>query len=489
MNHVIRWSEFLLKVKQDKPEISVHSGSVMPGGVFVALPPLKPGESSGESFIAEALAHSPQALVCRPAVAASFAAEAQLKGVEIFESQDPRFALGELAKARYGTDRLPVTVVGVTGTNGKTTSVHLLERIFSTFGQKVGVIGTISYRWPGHEQAANLTTPGCLEAHQMLSQMAQDGVGTVFMEVSSHALDQQRLAGIDFECTLFTNLTQDHLDYHGNMEEYYQAKSKLFLPPVEGRAAAINGDDPSGRRLISEVPGAFCFCLDQEPVNSCRHLKGEILENSTKGLRLAMHFEGKSWELSSPLIGKHNAMNLLGAQATALAMGISPECFAVLESYAGVPGRFERILNKKDLDIFVDYAHTPDALENVLKALRGVGFKRIITLFGCGGHRDRSKRPLMGQAVARYSDVAVLTSDNPRDEEPLAIMADVEPGLQECPQIYKEPDRRKALELAVSLMKPGDALMVAGKGHEDYQVVGTTRYPFSDQKILMELLA
>lgn len=489
MSNPISWPEFLLKVKHEKPELSVHSGQVVPGGIFVALPPLKPDENSGESFIADALARSPQALVCRPALAAAFAVEARLKGVEIFESRDPRFALGELARARYDTDRLPVTVAGITGTNGKTTSVYLLERIFSALRQKVGVIGTISYRWPGHEQDAGLTTPGCLETHQLLSRMARDGVGTVFMEVSSHALDQQRLAGIDFECVMFTNLTQDHLDYHGDMEEYYKAKSRLFLPPVEGRAAAINGDDPYGRRLISEVPKAFCFCLECEPVNSCRHLKGEILENSTKGLRLAMHFEGKSWELSSPLIGKHNAMNLLGAQATALAMGVTPECFPVLESYAGVPGRFERILNNKGLDIFVDYAHTPDALENVLKALRSVGFKKVITLFGCGGRRDRGKRPLMGRAVAGYSDVAVLTSDNPRDEEPLSIMADVEPGLQGCPKIYKEPDRRKALELAVSLMRPGDALMVAGKGHEAYQVIGNVRYPFSDQKILTELLA
>lgn len=453
-------------------------------GIFVAVP----GASmNGGEFIDQAIANGAKYVVCREEELDSLSS-AGTGECEIIFHNDPREALWRLARASCHMEKPRFKIIGITGTNGKTTSAFLLEHIFSSAGCKVGVLGTVSYRWPDVSIPAPLTTPGPLELYSMLAQMEKAGVDVVVMEVSSHALSQRRVSGLSFSGALFTNLTQDHLDYHKDMESYFRAKSKLFMElPGNNKVMAINGDDSYGRRLLELLPQALSFGLHSGMPGS-RHLRGEILSNGMDGIKMRMNLEGKKWEIHSPLVGIFNAQNLLGVQALATQMGLDAENFSCLENFHGVSGRLERIPNNRGLNIFVDYAHTPDALINALKALRDSGFRNIVTVFGCGGNRDRAKRPLMGRAVAEYSDVAILTSDNPRMEEPQSIMLDVKPGLAKAKRVYTEVDRRKATAMAIDLLGPDDALLVAGKGHEDYQIIGTTRIHYSDQEVIRELL-
>ena len=469
-------SGVLRLLRAGRAGLRIHSGRVEAGDVFVALP-------GGEQYVADALARGAGTVVCAPETAESLKSP-----VRVIACASPRTALGRLARARYGTARLEFPVIGITGTNGKTTITYILEAFFSALGKKTGVMGTINYRWPGHEEPAPLTTPDCLTLHRNLAQMRAAGVEAAAMEVSSHALDQERVAGIIFSGAIFTNLTQDHLDYHAGMDDYFDSKTRLFRTPyARGQVAAINADCPYGRKLLARHRRALGFGLTP-PKGKRPYLHGEILSLTPQGLRLRMTYQDKAWELNSKLVGAFNASNLLAVQALALGMGYRPEDFAALESFSGVPGRLERVDNPQGLDIFVDYSHTPDALINAQKTLKDAGFKRLITVFGCGGNRDRGKRPLMGEAVAEWADIAVLTSDNPRREDPLAILDDIRPGLAACPQVVEDVDRRAAIAKAIALMQPGDALLVAGKGHEDYQIIGDVKYPFSDQAVIREVL-
>ncbi|MBZ2173570.1 UDP-N-acetylmuramoyl-L-alanyl-D-glutamate--2,6-diaminopimelate ligase [Nitratidesulfovibrio sp. SRB-5] len=488
----ISFDGLLARVRENTPEIRTDSRKVGRDDVFVAVPGVAANGGAGvdgADFIAKAWAAGAGAVVCLPDRAEAALVGAP-EGAVVAAHDDPRAAIGLLGQARYGTDALPFPVVAVTGTNGKTTITYLLEHVFSALGRRAGVLGTVSYRWPGFAMDAPLTTPDCIETHAMLGRMRDAGVDVALMEVSSHALDQRRVAGIRFAGAILTNLTQDHLDYHGDMEHYYAAKARLFTElPDADKACAVNADDAWGRRLLGEVEHAIGFGLDAgNAVSGRRFLHGEMVRNATSGLTLRMTCEGRQWELSSHLVGAHNASNLLAVQAVCLGMGLAPQDFASLADFTGVPGRLERIVNPRGLDIFVDYAHTPDALENVLRALRAVGFSRIVTVFGCGGNRDRTKRPLMGQAVARHADVAVLTSDNPRHEDPEAIMADVLPGLAGAREVVSDADRARAIGKALALLQPGDVLLVAGKGHESYQQIGDRKVPYSDQQVIREIL-
>ncbi len=466
----------LRALREGRAGLRTHSDRVEPGDVFVVLP-------GGEQYVEQALDNGAKAVVCSPELAARLEDRAR-----VVPTLDVREFLGRLARARYHTTLLGFPVIGITGTNGKTTITYLLEYFFASMGLRPGVMGTINYRWPGHEEPAPLTTPDCLTLHRNLALMREASVGIAVMEVSSHALDQKRVAGIPYSGAIFTNLTQDHLDYHQNMDDYFASKAKLFCAPYARRqAAAINADCPYGRLLLDRHKKALGFGLT--PGQGRRpFLHGELLSLSPQGIKLRMKYKQETWELNSKLVGAFNASNLLAVQALALSLGYTAAQFKALEDFNGVPGRLERIANAQGLDIFVDYAHTPDALLNVQSTLKEAGFKRLITVFGCGGDRDRSKRPRMGEAVAKYSDIAVLTSDNPRTEDPQGILDDVRPGLAACPKVVEEIDRRKAIALAVGLLKPGDALLVAGKGHEDYQIVGKTKYPFSDQAVIREVL-
>lgn len=470
-------------VAAQKIFLCADSRKVTPGCVFFALP----GNTvDGGVFIEDAVSRGAAWVVCRPE-------HTRLCGpAKPIVCLNPRQAMGSLANAFYETASLPFPVIGVTGTNGKTTVTYLLDHMFLAGKKKTGVLGTITYRWPGHEEDAPLTTPDCLELHAMFAQMRETGVEVACMEVSSHALEQDRVAGVAFKGAVFTNLTQDHLDYHKDMEAYFQAKSRLFLHaegrPFTDRVMAVGTDNIWGAKLARMLPEPIRYGLQPRPEKNGRYLKGEILSNAPEGLHLRMSFEDRIWDLKSPLVGQFNAENLLAVQALGLGLNFNPADFKCFETFGGVPGRLERILNPQEFNIFVDYAHTPDALINVLSALRSAGFKRLVTVFGCGGNRDRTKRPLMGEAVAQLSDVAVLTSDNPRHEDPEAIMNDTMPGLAGAGLVIKEVDRRQAIKKALELLLPGDALLVAGKGHERTQQIGSVKYPFSDQQVIREML-
>ncbi|TVQ98479.1 MAG: UDP-N-acetylmuramoyl-L-alanyl-D-glutamate--2,6-diaminopimelate ligase [Desulfovibrionales bacterium] len=502
----ILWETLTDKVR-DGLLVRTHSGQVRPGEVFLALPGSR---VDGSSFITEAI-NRKAGYVIAPAGYGVGPEGQKVDSTMILEHADPRTLLGELAAVHHGTDRSCPLLVGVTGTNGKTTVVALIAHLLSAFGKKVGTIGTIGAHWPGGSHDLGMTTPDCWQLHRILAEMREAGVTHVCMEVSSHALVQKRTAGLLFEVAVLTNITQDHLDYHLDMESYFQAKAMLFapgngisnlscIPGAHGtpgpRYRVINTDDSYGRRLFTLWGGlGYGFDLvppEQEKMNSVdestAYLRGEILACNRSGLDLRTHWETSSWTVRSTLVGRYNAANLLAAQGAGICLGLEPDHLTALDSFSGVPGRLERVLNAHGVDIFVDYAHTPDALDNVLGTLRDVGFERLIVVFGCGGDRDRSKRPLMGQAVCRHADIAVLTSDNPRHEEPERILNDVLPGLSGCAMVFKEVDRRVAMNCALELMRPGDALLVAGKGHEATQQVGSDYFPFHDPTVLRELL-
>ena len=336
-----------------------------------------------------------------------------------------------------------------------------------------------------------LTTQNTAEVESHMHEMLEhvDAVNTQISQIASAAEEQSTATNeISQHIHGITNLTQDHLDFHPDMLSYFKAKARLFLEvPRDDKAMSINADDEWGRRLLELCPSALSYGL-HEGLPGQRHLRGELLSAGTDGCRLRMTLGRESWELHSPLVGAFNASNLLAVQALALELGLKPDQLAVLAGFMGVCGRLERVPNPQGLHVFVDYAHTPDALINVLKALRGAGFRRIVAVFGCGGNRDRTKRPLMGQAVARYADVAVLTSDNPRFEDPEAILRDVLPGLADARETVVEVDRRTATARALELLGPDDALLIAGKGHEDYQIIQGVKHHYSDQEVVRELL-
>ena len=468
--------------------VTADSRAVTPGGVFVAVPGTR---TDGTAFIPQAIAAGAAFVVCKPEVVSRCQG---ITSIEAVSCENPRKALGQLAAARYRTSRPGFPLVGVTGTNGKTTVTYLLDHLFASAGHRTGVLGTVAYRWPGFEREAPMTTPDATDLHAMVAAMGQAGVTAAFMEVSSHALDQDRVEGLPFAGAVFTNLTQDHLDYHGSFADYFEAKARLFtqVPPAD-KLMVIDVDHEWGLALYERVRGAaglVGYGLSPRPagVDPARYLHGELMESGPAGLRMRVTYGDAAWQVVSPLIGAYNAENLLAAQAVGLGLGLTAAHFSCFEQFCGVPGRLERIVNPQGLNVFVDYAHTPDALVNMLTAVRGAGFARVVCVFGCGGNRDRTKRPLMGEAVARLADVAVLTSDNPRHEDPEAILADVLPGLAEARETVVEVDRRKAIEKALALLQPGDALVVAGKGHENTQQVGDVKYPFSDQQTIRELL-
>ena len=526
----MNFNELLQLVRKEKITVAVDSRLVQAGGIFIAIGGV---QADGATYIQSAINLGAKYVVCTEEVAQEQLRK-DYKNVTFIIHADPRKAEWQLACAFYETENIwedninsGLKVIGITGTNGKTTISYLLEHLFISLGYKVGVLGTVSYRWNNYEEVAPLTTPSSSMVHSLLSRMYLDGVQIVLMEISSHALAQERVGGIVFAGAVFTNLTQDHLDYHKDMQNYFDAKAKLFTSlPSENKAFAINVDDAWGRKLVAKLkdkPLGYSFALHNVELNyqANNHLQGEICSMSPQGLHLKMHMQIAdvecSWELHSPLVGAFNASNLFAVQSIALALGVKTEKLKYLETFQGVCGRLERVKNKKSFDVFVDYAHTPDALINVLQALQGAGFKKIITVFGCGGNRDRTKRPLMGEAVAKLAQVAVLTSDNPRNENPKDIIIDVLPGLvgvdlldstisslkegtssvnvHDNLTVYIQEDRRlatkKALELLQEEIDKGEhvAVLIAGKGHEDYQIIGTVKHPYSDQKTVQELVA
>jgi len=373
-----------------------------------------------------------------------------------------------------------MTLVGVTGTNGKTTSTYLLEAVFRAAGWTPGAIGTTGLRIDGEPGPLARTTPEAPDLQRVLSRMRAAGVGAVAMEISSHALAQHRVDGVVVDVALFTNLSQDHLDFHASMEEYFAVKATLFSPE-HARHGVVNADDPWGRRLLVDpsIP-ITTFALDTAA--DVRALEVDVRPDG-------VGFTVDGVPVQSALRGRFNANNCLGVLAVASALGIPPgDAAAAIASVPLVPGRMEPVEAGQGFAVVVDYAHTPDSILNVLRGARGLAAGRVIVVFGCGGDRDRAKRPVMGRTAAEEADLAVVTSDNPRSEDPARILEEIVAGMPEDAPFVVEPDRRAAIGLAVQEARDGDIVVIAGKGHETYQEIGAAVIPFDDRLVAREAI-
>ena len=410
-----------------------------------------------------------------------------------------RKALAVAAKNFFGRPDERIAVTGITGTNGKTTSTMLVDSMLRAAGEVTALIGTIEYRLAGQVLPAVNTTPESLDLFRMFHELEQLGGSHATLETSSHALDLGRIYDIDFHTAGFTNFTRDHLDYHGTMEAYFAAKQLLFKPRSgpPPRFAILNADDEWGRRLdAAKQSQVFWYSLaaptrpQLEGLPSDGWFHAEEIESSFEGLRFTVVSGSRRIPVQSPLVGHINVYNILLASAVAATYGLSDEQIQRgLIELQRVPGRFERVEEGQPFTVVVDYAHTDDALRNVLTVARGMKPKRIITVFGCGGDRDRSKRPLMGMAAAELSDYVVLTSDNPRSEDPLAIMNDAMVGLRRYDTVcVAEPDRERAIKKAIETAAPGDVVILAGKGHETYQILKDGPIPFDDREVARRVL-
>ena len=475
--------------------VAYHSREVTPGGLFVAL---KGARTDGHLYLTDSLDQGARVVVTEQELVPP-------PGVTVVQVPQARLALAHISAAFYDHPSRELTLVGITGTNGKTSTTYLLEAILTAAGCRVGVVGTVNYRVGESTWPAPVTTPESLDLQRLLREMRTRGVTHVFLEVSSHALDLRRVDGAVFAAGVFTNLSQDHLDYHRDLDEYFAAKSRLFLEilahgrPSRGALAVLNLDDPRGLELRDAIRVPV-LTYGLHPSSQVRPLSHRYRQD---GLDALLTTPWGEVEIASRLVGPFNLANILAAAATALGLGIDPDTVARgIAALPGVPGRLERFGPPAGPGVFVDYAHTPAAITQALAALQTLNFSRLITVFGCGGDRDRSKRPLMGQAAAEKSQLVIVTSDNPRTEDPLAIIREIEPGLETSglPKINAAaaqkgeagylvvPDRREAIRLAVALARPGEAVLVAGKGHENYQIWGAERRHFDDREEVAEAL-
>ena len=463
--------------------LTADSRKVERGDCFVAVPGLK---QDARRFIPDAVARGAGLVVTE--------GEA-VPGVDVAQVLVPatRPALAHLAAAYYGHPSHALTLVGITGTNGKTTTSYLVDALLRVAGP-TGILGTIQYVVGDEVRPAGQTTPEALDIEAMLATMRDRGVKGVAMEVSSHALALSRVDGLAFDAGVFTNLTQDHLDFHGTLEEYGRAKRRLFELVARSskrrRTAVVNGDDPWGARMVDGLElDVLTFGLGVG--NRVRAVRWT---SSLEGIRMRVETPRGSVDVASPLIGEHNVMNLLGAVGVGVALGLEPAVVArSLGGVSAVPGRFEQVRAGQPFLVVVDYAHTPDALERVLTTARKITTGRLGIVFGCGGDRDRTKRPIMGEIAARLADRVWITSDNPRSENPDAIIEEIAFGVRRvcaAPDRYAMvAERRAAIFAALSWAAAGDAIVIAGKGHETYQIVGADILPFDDRAVARDILA
>ena len=405
---------------------------------------------------------------------------------------DARRALAFAADVAHGHPSRELRLVGITGTNGKTTTAFLVAALAESAGERVALLSTVEYRVAGESRPALHTTPEASDTQRHLRRAVNAGCGVAVMESSSQALDLRRCDALQYDAAIFTNLTRDHLDYHGTMESYFASKRKLFDGSTgdRPRVSIINIDDAYGARLAAELVGegqeTISFGLEQNAEVTARDIVSAM-----GGMRLRLVTPQGEQTLETPLVGRPHVYNLLAASACGLSLGFSLETLSLaFKNCGGAPGRFERVPHAGDFAVVVDYAHTDDALLNVLRTAREVARGRVITVFGCGGDRDRTKRAPMGDIAARLSDVVIATSDNPRTEDPEAILADIEVGLKSAGQPYRKiTDRRAAIHDAIKEARPGDLVLIAGKGHEDYQIIGAERLRFDDREVAAEALS
>ena len=473
LSHIINNLD-VLNLKGDSAaeitSIAFDSRQVGQGTLFVAIP----GTAvDGHEYLDNAIKMGASAVLVQKDV--------QLKGIPVVRVRNCRQALAKVAATFYGYPAKKMKIIGVTGTNGKTTTTHMIAAVLEAYGYKTGLIGTLYIKSPSGTRKARVTTPESLEIQRYLSQMVEEGVDVVVMEVSSHALYFDRVAGIEFAGAVFTNLTQDHLDFHQNLDEYFAQKKKLFsriiTRPRPG-FALVNSDDPRTREIVADLEVPYkSYGIYKRPDVRAREIKTTI--NS-----LSFIAESEKWDVpvKMPMAGLFNVYNALAAVGVGLFMNVPPALITRgLSQMPPVRGRFEIIDQGQPFGVVVDYAHTPDGLSNLLLSAREITDGRVITVFGCGGDRDRTKRPLMGRVVAELADVTIVTSDNPRSEDPRAIINDILPGIEQVTQNYlMEPDRRSAIKLAIETARVGDIVVIAGKGHEDYQILADRTIHFDD---------
>ncbi len=463
----------------DVKGISYDSRKVKPGYLFICIPGLK---TDGHNFVGQAIENGAQVIVAEKDIDVP-------DEIVLLILADTRRGLPALAANFYQEPSRDLRVIGVTGTNGKTTITHLIQAILEEAGQKTGILGTLYARIDDVEIVMGNTTPESLDIEEFMNLVREKEGRYVVMEVSSHALDLGRVDKIQFDVGIFSNLTQDHLDYHHTMDSYKESKLILFrrLACSEGRFAVVNADDPYAQDFIA-ASGVNCYTY---AINQPANIRAVKLETNLKGSRFTVVTPDEEFEIKTKLIGLFSVYNALAAISLAIQEGIKSTIIkSALEKVEGVAGRFEQVDCGQDFTVIVDYAHTPDGLENILKTGRQVVENRLITVFGCGGDRDRTKRPQMGKIAAQYSDFCIVTSDNPRSEEPEAIIEDIVPGLNAIENCHyaKIVDRHDAIEHAIRLARKGDLVIIAGKGHETYQLVKDKVLDFDDRQVAREIL-
>jgi UDP-N-acetylmuramoyl-L-alanyl-D-glutamate--2,6-diaminopimelate ligase len=464
--------------------ITDDSRAVTDGSLFVAV---KGERVDGHGFVEQAITAGAFAVIAQAPVESG--------SVSFVRVADSRKALGLLGSRFYGDPSARLKMIGVTGTNGKTTTTYLCKALLEGIGRRVGLIGTVGYQIGQETLPAPHTTPGALDLQALLAKMVEGGLTAAVMEVSSHALALDRTSGCEYDVAVFTNLTQDHLDFHHTMDEYFEAKLRLFTGLAggkkTGKRAIVNLDDPRGVTIRAACPvPVWGYALKSQA-----DLKAERVRLSLTGTTFTAATPAGSFTVESRLVGEHNVYNLLGAIGVALHEGATTDQICEATAHiTNVPGRFERVSSGQDFTVVVDYAHTEDALLRLLTAAQALKTDRIITVFGCGGDRDRGKRPKMGRAAVECSDVVILTSDNPRTEDPMAILQEVEIGVRDAlarrnhVQYHLVPDRREAIGAAIREARRGDMVLIAGKGHEDYQIIGTKKFHFDDREVAREAI-
>jgi len=495
-------------IDMDIESIHYRAQEVQPDGMFVAI---KGQTADGHDFMHQALQKGAVAVVIQKEPPQPYLNQCLAQAVQtqpiIITVSDTRKAMADLAARFYGEPSENMTLIGITGTNGKTTVAYLIESILLQAGHETGVIGTINYRYADKTFNNPMTTPESLDLQRILAQMRSAGVTHVVVEASSHAMDLYRVRRCWFDVAVFTNLSQDHLDFHGNMQAYWSSKKKLFTdyltqgPKRERAVAVINCNDPRGKELTDSLP----MPVVKTGSNSDCEIKIENYQCELIGTTGKAATPGGSFDFKTPLVGVHNVENILNAAGVGSALNIAPPTIRDgIEALSAIPGRLESITNNTGRFVYVDYAHTPDALENAVSAIKEIAPARIICVFGCGGDRDQKKRPLMGEVVARLCDLSIVTSDNPRSENPLAIIEQILPGVKQAKGVeysprdlragYEtkgsvvEPDRRRAIELGINASRPDDAVLIAGKGHETYQIIGNTTIDFDDREEARKVL-
>ncbi len=471
------FADILRAVSQSRTPVCIDSRSATKGCLFVAV---KGCDFDGHDFINEAVEKGAATIVCQ-----KMPSDKSKNKCQIVTVDDSAKAAAILAQASYGNPCKKLINLAVTGTNGKTTTAFITKHIIDCAKRKCGLIGTIVYDAVSEIVSAPLTTPNCVTIAQKASDMVAAGAEFMVIEASSHAIEQSRIAAIDFTAAAFTNLTGDHLDYHGTMQNYFDSKAKLFASLGENNTAVLNSQSPESKKIAQQTKANIMwYGVDCES-----DISAYIKSSSINGTSFTFGYKDYVDTITTSLIGKYNIENCLAAAGLAIAAGIDVETVCEgLATFENVPGRLQRVACDKGFSVFVDYAHTDDALANVLSVLKPLCKGKLAVVFGAGGDRDKTKRPRMAKAAEKSADKIIVTSDNPRTEKPTDIINDIKKGFENKNDVVFEPDRKKAIAIAIENAATDDVILIAGKGHEDYQIVGTKKIYFSDNDIATEII-